>query len=288
MSAAPLPVVRLGPRSIAAIALASAAGLAMFCWPLLLDPGPGQAHGSDAPFAFVAVLPLLVAIVLAQLGEGGLDAKAVAMLGVCTAIGAALRPLGAGTAGIETVFFLIVLAGRVYGPGFGYVLGALTLFTSALLTGGVGPWLPFQMTGAAWIGLGAGLLPRASGRAEVALLAAYGAVAAVVYGFLLNLWFWPFAIGDGTSLSFVPGDAVVSNLHRFFFFTLATSSFGWDLGRAVTTVIAICTLGPAVLAMLRRAARRAAFDASPAFEPTGASSTVEAPAVPPTVTSWSS
>jgi energy-coupling factor transport system substrate-specific component len=107
----------------------------------------------------------------------------------------------------------------------------------------------------------------------VALLAGYGAVAAVVYGFLLNLWFWPFAIGDGTSLSFVAGDAVASNLQRFFFFTLATSSFGWDLGRAVTTAVAICALGPAVLGMLRRAARRAAFDAVPSFDASAARST---------------
>ena len=82
------------------------------------------------------------------------------MLGVLTAIGAALRPLGAGVAGIETVFFLLVLAGRVYGPGFGFVLGTTTMFASALLTGGVGPWLPFQMLASGWVGLGAGLLPR--------------------------------------------------------------------------------------------------------------------------------
>jgi hypothetical protein len=31
----------------------------------------------------------------------------------------ALRPLGAGTAGIETVFFILVLAGRVFGPASG-------------------------------------------------------------------------------------------------------------------------------------------------------------------------
>ena len=43
--------------------------------------------------------------------------------------------------------------------------------TSALVTGGVGPWLPFQMLGAAWVGLGAGLLPPAKGRAEIVLLA---------------------------------------------------------------------------------------------------------------------
>ena len=29
-----------------------------------------------------------------------------------------------------------------------------------LVTGGVGPWLPFQMLGASWVAMGAGLLPR--------------------------------------------------------------------------------------------------------------------------------
>lgn len=270
MSTAAAPrwqLVRLTPRRAAALALASTAGLAMFAWPLLLTPPAGFAHVSDAPFAFALILPLLVVVVAAELADGGIDAKAVAMLGVCTAIGAALRPLGAGAAGIETVFFLLVLAGRVFGPGFGYVLGATTLFASALLTAGVGPWLPFQMTAAAWVGLGAGLLPPARGRAEVVLLAAYGAVSALAYGLCMNLWFWPFAAGDGTQLSYVAGDAVLDNLRRFVWFTVATSSLGWDLGRAVTNVVAITALGPGVLAALRRAARRASFGAPTVFVP---------------------
>ena len=53
------------------------------------------------------------------------------------------------------------------------MLGNTTMFASAILTGGVGPWLPFQMLAAGWVGLGAGVLPRrVTGRWEVALLAA--------------------------------------------------------------------------------------------------------------------
>jgi energy-coupling factor transport system substrate-specific component len=215
----------------------------------------------------MVILPILIAVVLSELSSGRLDTKAVAMLGVVSALGAALRLLGAGTAGIETVLFLLVLAGRVFGPGFGFVLGSTTLFTSALLTGGVGPWLPFQMLAASWVGIGAGLLPRASGKREIALLAVYAAVSAYAFGFLMNMWFWPFALGEGSEFSFVAGDAVVSNLHRFFLYTLATSTAGWDTGRAVTNVIAICLFGSAVLTTLRRAARRAAFDAEVSFEP---------------------
>ncbi len=247
------------------LTVASVAGLVMFLWPLLLVPPEEFSHNSDAPFLFALILPVLLAVVLAELQSGGIDTKALAMLGVLSAIGAALRPMGAGVAGIETVFFLLVLAGRVYGPGFGFVLGNTTLFASALLTGGIGPWLPFQMLASGWVGLGAGLLPRARGRTEIAMLAGFAVVAAYAFGFFMNMWFWPYSIGEGTDLSHVPGDAVLANLHRFVLFTVATSTLGWDTGRAITTAVAIVVVGPAVLLTLRRAARRAAFDAPISF-----------------------
>ncbi|MCI1261527.1 MAG: ECF transporter S component [Tetrasphaera jenkinsii] len=266
--AATSTAIRLRARSTLALILVSLAGVIAFGWPLIVDPGSGLAHGNDAPFVFALLLPLLLAVVLAEIANGGLDVKAVAMLGVLSAVGAVLRPLGAGSAGVELVFFLLVLAGRVFGPGFGFVLGATTLFASALITGGVGPWLPYQMLGAAWVGLGAGLLPRARGRTELWLLAAYGGISGLLYGWLLNFSFWPFATGSGTGLSFEPGANPIDNLHRFALFSLATS-FGWDLGRALTNAVLILLTGSAVLGALRRAARKAAFGAAVTFEPTG-------------------
>ena len=250
--------IALRPRSTLAVVLVSLAGVAAFGWPLLVTPGSGIAHGGDAPLVFALLLPLLLGVVLAEVSEGGLDVKAVAMLGVLSAVGAVLRPLGAGTAGIETVFFLLVLAGRVFGAGFGFVLGATTMFASALLTGGVGPWLPFQMIGAAWVGLGAGLLPRARGRTEIALLAAYGALAGLAYGAALDFAFWPFVTGAGGGLSFDAGAPLATNLHRFAVYAVSTS-LGWDLGRALTNAVLVLVTGHAVLGALRRAARRASF-----------------------------
>lgn len=258
-------VLPMAPRTMVALGLASIAGLAMFAWPLILTPPEGFSHTRDAPYIFALILPALVGIVFAEMTSRGMDTKGLAMLGVLAALGAALRPLGAGTGGIELVFFLLVLGGRVYGPAFGFVLGSTTLFASALLTGGIGPWLPFQMLAASWVGLGAGWLPAARGRAEIAVLAAYAACSAYLYGFLVNMWGWPFALGTGTPLSYVPGAAVAENLRRFVFYTLATSTWGWDTGRAITNVAAVLLVGPAVLVTLRRAARRAAFGAPVEF-----------------------
>ncbi|NDL57258.1 ECF transporter S component [Phytoactinopolyspora mesophila] len=257
-----VPALRIMPPSTLALILVSSIGLVSFGWPLLAAPDSALAHSADAPWLFAVLLPLLLIIVLAQLTEGSMDAKAVALLGVLSAVGTGLRMLGGGGGGFEPAFFLLILAGRALGPGFGFVLGQLTLLASAMLTGGVGPWLPFQMMAAGWIALLAGLLPPLRGRGEIWLLAGYGAVAGLLYGLLINLWFWPFVSFADTAISFVPGDPLSANAARYGAFMLATS-LGWDLIRAVFTAALCLVAGRPVLSALRRAARRARFQSQP-------------------------
>lgn len=249
--------LRLRPRSALAVLATTLVGVVGFGWPLLVT-GPSGGHVRDAPWLFAVLLPLLLAVVFAEVTEGGLDAKGVALLGVLAACGAALRPLGGGSTGFQPMFFLLVPAGRVLGRGFGFVLGAVTLFASALLTGGVGPWLPFEMVGCAWFGFGGGCLPRARGWAELGLLAAYGAVASLLYGLLLNLWTWPFAHDLPPQIAYVPGGSTATNVGHWLRNDLATS-LGFDVPRAVTTAVLVLLAGRPVLLALRRAARRAAF-----------------------------
>lgn len=263
------------------LVLASFVGVVAFGWPLLIDPGVGLARGTDAPLVLAVVLASTVAVVFVALGDGGIDVRAVAVLGLLSALGSVLRPLSAGTAGIELVFLVIALGGRVFGPGLGFALGSTTLFTSALLTGGVGPWLPFQMIAASWVGLGAGLLPRRlRGRREVVVVAMYAAVAGLGYGLAMNMSWWPFQLGAGTSVSFVAGDPPLTNLHRFLLYSVSTS-LGWDVGRAITTAVGVGLIGRPVLAILRRAATRAAFspavEARDATQPATASTSAPAP-----------
>ena len=252
----------VGVRSAVVLALASMIGLMMMAWPLILEAAPSQRV--DPPFLFLALLPVVLAVVLAEISEGGMDARVLAILGVLSAVNAVLRGVSAGTAGLELVFFLLILGGRVFGPGFGFVLGCTSLFASALMTAGVGPWLPFQMLVAGWVGMFAGLLPRrVTGRWEIGMLVVYGVLAAYLYGLLMNLWGWPFVVGievpgyDSTQISYDPGAPLLENLHRFGLYTLVTSTGGWDTGRAITNALAISLLGPAVLTTLRRASRRA-------------------------------
>lgn len=255
--------IRVPYRTMITVAMASFIGFVAFLWPFLIAPGTFGSRYTP-PLMFGVLLLLVLAVVFSEIADGGIDAKAIAMLGVLSAITAALRPLGAGTAGIEMVFFVLVLAGRVYGAGFGFALGCTSLFASALLTGGVGPWMPYQMFGCAWVGLFAGLLPRATGRAELAMLAAYGAVSGYFFGFMSNLSFWPFSLDPTSSIAYLPGASFSTQWHRYLVFD-ATTSLGWDTGRAITNVVLILICGPAVLATLRRAATKAAFQAPVRF-----------------------
>ena len=256
--------VPVGRRLAAVLVAVSLVGLLAFCWPLLIAPGAALAQSTTAPLMLAVVLAVSLVVTLVAVSDGGLDVRAVAMLGVLSAVGSLLRPIAAGTGGVESVFVLLVLGGRVFGPGFGFLLGVSTMFASALLTGGVGPWLPYQMLAAGWVGLGAGLLPdrlrrqELRGIGELVLVAVYGAVAAVGYGLVMNLSYWPFLAGVGTGLSFLPGAPLAENVPRFLIYSVVTS-LPWDLARAVTTVIGVAVLGHVLLLTLRRAAKRAVF-----------------------------
>jgi hypothetical protein len=241
------------------LGVASLVAFAGFAWPLLAAAVPGDAQAA-VPFVAVALVPALVIAVALTLDREMYTAQTVALLGVLTAIGAAVRIVSTGVGGIEAVFILLILAGRAYGPRFGLLLGVLTVALSSVFWGGIGPWTPFQAFACGWVAAGAGLLPRirlgtprASSRLEVGMLVAYGILASYAFGLVMNLWFWPFAVGSGTSVSYLPGGPLGRNLASFGLYSFVTSTATWDTVRAATSAIGILLVGPAALAALRRA-----------------------------------
>ncbi|AUZ36023.1 ECF transporter S component [Arthrobacter sp. PGP41] len=251
--AARKPRIRL-PRGVelSVLAAANLVALAAFCWPLLAAALPQDAAAA-LPYAALAIAPLAAVAIVVSLDGSVRSAHTVALLGVLAAVGTAVRVASTGVGGVEAVFILLILAGRAFGARFGMLLGAATIALSSALWGGIGPWTPFQIFACAWVGAGAGLLPRrVRGRAELWMLAGYGVVASYLFGLLTNLWFWPFAVGAGTGISYVPGAPLGTNLSSFLLYSLVTSTAGWDTLRAVTTVIGIAVVGRAILAALRR------------------------------------
>lgn len=242
------------PRGVelAVLAAANLLALAAFCWPLLAAALPEDAAAA-LPYAALAIAPLAAVAVVVCMDGSVRSAHTVALLGVLAAVGSAVRVASTGVGGVEAVFILLILAGRAFGARFGMLLGAATIALSSALWGGIGPWTPFQIFACAWVGAGAGLLPRrVRGKAELWMLCGYGILASYLFGLLTNLWFWPFAVGAGTGISYVPGAPLGTNLSSFLLYSLVTSTAGWDTLRAITTIVGIAVVGRAILAALRR------------------------------------
>jgi hypothetical protein len=241
------------------LVVASVLGLAGFAWPLLAAALPADAQAA-VPVLALALVPAVVIAVAFSLDREMHTATTVALLGVLAAVGAAVRIAGTGVGGLEAVFIVLILAGRAYGARFGFLLGMLTIALSSVLWGGIGPWTPFQVFACGWVAAGAGLLPRIRARTaraarygELGMLVAYGIVASYAFGALMNFWFWPFAVGAGTDISYRAGAPIDQNLASFGLYSLVTSTLTWDTVRAITTTVGIALVGPAALAALRRA-----------------------------------
>lgn len=261
------------------VALASLVGLAGFFYPFFLSSiapaDEAQARASDAPLLFAAVTILALVSIVAELDvtradRGAMAAKTVALLGVLVATNAAVR-LVPTFLGFSPFFILIVLVGAVFGPAVGFQMGALSMLVSAFITGGVGPWLPFQMLGAGWVGMTAGWIPLpASRRGQLATLALFGLAWGFLYGALLNLWSWPFTapgVETDAGLYWSPGMGGWEAVQAYGRFYLVTS-LPYDAFRAVGNAALILLVGGPLLATLQRYRTRLGWSAwEPADDP---------------------
>ena len=240
--------------------LLSLPGLLLFGWPLL-----GGVVPADAP-AYAIALGCMLVLLVGELGARQLDSRRLALLAALAAIDAGLRlAVVIGIGGFSPVFFLILCAGWIFGPSYGFLVGSFSLFVSAFVTGGVGPWLPYQMLAAGWVGTLAGLggwlvgrLAAGRGRSgwrpslvDLVALALVGVVTGFLFGALTDIQTWTTGYqgtpGLGWSPDLAPG-AVVAHFARFY---LATS-LAYDTFRAVGNALAVLLLGLPVLAGLGR------------------------------------
>ena len=242
-------------RALSALlfALSALVGVAAFLYPFMLPAG-GDLAGS-APLLTVILLLLALIVLLVEVQGQAVSAKVVAALGVMVAVTSVLRFIEVaipGPGGFAPNFAPIILGGYVFGARFGFLMGTMTLLVSGLITAGVGPWLPYQMFAAGWVGLSAGWLPHPQRpRLEVTMLAAFGVFWGLLYGVIMNLYSWPFIMGGMGGAAGQGGLGLWQGvLHYATYY--ATTSLVWDLVRSAGNGVLILALGlPAVRALTR-------------------------------------
>ena len=262
--------------------LSALVGILAFVYPFFLDTKDsgsiGMAHGQDAVLVTTALVTLSLVALLVEMQGQAISSKTVALLGVLVAITSVLRFIEVAVpmpGGFSPIFAPIILAGYVFGSRFGFLMGAFTLLVSGLITGGVGPWLPYQMFAAGWVGLTAGWLKKITNsqyptsnltrigywRLEIALLSVFAFIWGLLYGAIINLYFWPFAAGP-VEQSWASGIGLGETLARYAAF-YAVTSLGWDLVRAGGNLALILTLGVPTVRALVRFRRRFHFEIDP-------------------------
>ncbi len=239
--------------------LSALIGVGVFLYPLILPAtsifaGSPEGDFQQSQALTMVLLTLTIGILLLEVQGQATSAKMVAALGLLIAATSVLRFLEVaipGPGGFSPIFVPIIIAGYVFGARFGFLMGTLTMFVSALLTGGVGPWLPYQMFATGWVGLTSGLLPEVENQFwQLVMLASFAFVWGILYGVLMNLFFWPFMSG-GISEGLQPGQSIGTTLANYgaFYFT---TSFIWDLTRATGNMVLMLALGLPVVRALQR------------------------------------
>ena len=228
----------------------SAAGVGLFVLPFT-----GLQAGGYLPVLGVATASVLVLGVV-ETATRRLDSRRLALLAALAAIDAGLRlSLVSGIAGFSPLFFLILCSGYVFGPSFGFLTGATSLLASAVATGGLGPWLPYEMFAAGWVGAIAGMVrprhARVPGWRDLLVLSLVGVVTGYAYGAATDIWDWATFYRGVPDLGWTPGVAPAAAAARFLRF-YAVTSLTWDTFRAVGNVVMVLALGLPILTALSR------------------------------------
>jgi energy-coupling factor transport system substrate-specific component len=240
------------------IGLVSLVGAALFAWPFV---------GSDLPAstpAWTLSVACIVGLLLVEAGTRQLDSRGLALLAAIAAIDSALRlAVVEGIGGFSPIYFLVLCAGFVFGPSYGFLAGALSILVSALAGAGVGPWVPYQVFAVGWVGVVAGLAGRwrspLPGWRDILLLAAVGALMGWVVGALLDIQDWIPVYRGNPTLGWEPGMAADTAALHFARFYLLTS-LAYDTFRAVGNVFMVVAFGIPVLAALSRLKARLTFE----------------------------
>lgn len=118
-----------------------------------------------------------------------LSSKEIAVVATMGTLSAAGRIAFAAVPSVQPSTVLVMVSGYVFGPASGFLVGATTALVSNLFLG-QGPWTVWQMLAWGLVGAASGLLRRLVQHDRTWIFVAFSVVAAIAFGWLMDLWFW--------------------------------------------------------------------------------------------------
>jgi energy-coupling factor transport system substrate-specific component len=118
------------------------------------------------------------------------SSKEMALIASLAAVAIVGRIVFAPFPNFKPTTYIVILAGFVFGPRAGFMVGSLAAFISNLFFG-QGPWTPWQMLAWGLAGASAGWLGQwRQGRVSKWGLALFGFVWGFLFDWILSLWGW--------------------------------------------------------------------------------------------------
>lgn len=243
-------------RSFPLFVFINVLSLSIFFLPLFIEVKSKSLEKILAPISITLVLLTAVACLL--LSHSRMTSRSLLTLSATACALGVLGKLLDLPAGGSGLFFVVIVCGFALGSEFGQLVGMSSMFVSALLTGGIGPWLGYQAIAMGLIGAAAGLVSplivrsfAKSGNINKIVffsITIYAGVLGIAYGFLANWWSWPF-LDYGDRLSFDASASIMKNLGSYWNFYIRTSLW-WDIWAFAGNVLAMIFLGRHVIAAL--------------------------------------
>ena len=119
----------------------------------------------------------------------GVTSKEIALIATLASLAAISRVPFAVLPGVQPTTFIVMMAGYVFGPQTGCMVGAIAALVANFFLG-QGPWTPWQMFGWGLCGLSAGLLAGGQKEFSLSIFAILAGLWGYLFGWIMNVWHW--------------------------------------------------------------------------------------------------
>ncbi|PWK13782.1 ECF transporter S component [Tumebacillus permanentifrigoris] len=146
----------------------------------------------DLNWALTSLLLLLLGLGLFYLRyeRAHVSSKEMAVIASLAAFAVVGRIIFAPFPNFKPTTYLVILAGYVFGPRAGFMVGTTAAIASNVYFG-QGAWTPWQMVAWGLAGASAGVFGRLRGEKVTAYeLALFGLLWGFLFGWIMNLWTW--------------------------------------------------------------------------------------------------
>lgn len=153
--------------------------------------------------------------------------KEISLIATMAGLAGVSRVPFAAIPNVQPTTFLVIISGYVFGPSFGFMVGAIaTLISNSFL--GQGPWTPWQMISWGLAGFSAGILKKFVKYPFRITISIFAFCWGFIFDYIMNLWHWLFFVYPLNLTSFIA--TYIASFYFDLMHALGNFAFAYLLG----------------------------------------------------------